>query len=123
MSATDHATHAAHEAHSGHEHGPLDHDGDHVEHSDWFYGKIAIALAAITGVEVAISYMDIGAAFMPILLILMAIKFLSVVSYFMHLKFDNRLFSWLFYTGVVLALGVYLAVLLTFHFFNGPPGN
>ena len=25
----------------------------------------------------------------------------------MHLKFDNRLFTWLFYTGVLLAVGVY----------------
>ena len=31
----------------------------------------------------------------------MVVKFFTVVAYFMHLKFDNRLFSLLFYTGPV----------------------
>ena len=52
------------------------------------------------------------------LLIMMAIKFVMVVSYFMHLKFDNKVFSWLFYTGLVLAVGVYCAALATFKFFG-----
>ena len=54
----------------------------------------------------------------PLLLIMMAIKFFAVVFYFMHLKFDNRLFGLLFYTGLFLAIGVYCAALLTFHFFS-----
>jgi len=37
----------------------------------------------------------------------------------MHLKFDNKLFSYLFYSGLVLAIGVYVAFLATFHFFTG----
>jgi len=48
---------------------------------------------------------------------MMAIKFVMVVSYFMHLKFDNKLFSWLFYAGLFLAVGVYVTALSTFHFF------
>ena len=52
------------------------------------------------------------------LLILMVIKFVMVVSYFMHLKFDNPLFSWLFYAGLLLAVGVYVAALATFEFFR-----
>ena len=36
----------------------------------------------------------------------------------MHLKFDNRLFSFLFYMGLVLAVGVYAVALATFHFFG-----
>ena len=47
----------------------------------------------------------------------MVAKFLTVVSYFMHLKFDNKLFSALFYTGLFLAVGVYCGALSTFHFF------
>ena len=35
----------------------------------------------------------------------------------MHLKFDNRLFSFLFYMGLVLAVFVYAVALATFHFF------
>ena len=49
----------------------------------------------------------------------MAVKFVTVVSYFMHLKFDNRIFSWLFYSGLILAVLVYVAALCTFQFFAG----
>lgn len=94
----------------------LSHDAAHV--SDQRYIVIALILAVITGMEVTISYVDIGPVFLPLLLILMAIKFFTVVLYFMHLKFDNRIFTVLFYMGLFLAVGVYCAALLTFHFFN-----
>jgi cytochrome c oxidase subunit 4 len=102
---------------------PAAHDEahDHDDHwSDLNYIKLALALAAITAIEVALSYMvdDLGAAFLPLLLGLMLIKFFSVVLFFMHLKFDNRLFSVMFYMGLVLAVGVYTATLLTFEFFS-----
>ena len=73
-----------------------------------------------TAVEVALSYMvdDLGALFLPILLVLMAIKFFAVVLFFMHLRFDNRLFSLLFYMGLGLAVTVYLVTLFTFRFFD-----
>jgi cytochrome c oxidase subunit 4 len=76
------------------------------------YVRIALILAAITALE------DFGWLFMPALMIMMVIKFVMVVSYFMHLKFDNKLFSWLFYTGLILAVGVYCAALATFKFFG-----
>ena len=84
------------------------------------YVQLALALAVITALEVALSYTkdDFGSFFLPLLLIMMAIKFFAVVFYFMHLKFDNRLFGMLFYTGLFLAIGVYCAALLTFHFFS-----
>jgi cytochrome c oxidase subunit 4 len=47
----------------------------------------------------------------------MVVKFVMVVSYFMHLKFDNRIFSLLFYVGLGLALFCYIAALATFKFF------
>lgn len=82
------------------------------------YVRIALILAAITGLEVSTYYVDFGRLFLPALLIMMAIKFVMVVSYFMHLKFDNKMFSWLFYSGLVLAVGVYCAALATFKFFG-----
>ena len=86
--------------------------------TDRQYIVIAVVLAVITAMEVTISYVDIGPIFLPALLILMAAKFLTVVSYFMHLKFDNKIFSFMFYLGLVLAVGVYSAALATFHFFG-----
>jgi cytochrome c oxidase subunit IV len=86
--------------------------------TDKQYIIIALILAVITAMEVTISYVHIGPLFLPILLILMILKFLTVVSYFMHLKFDNKIFSFMFYAGLVLAVGVYCAALSTFHFFS-----
>ena len=93
---------------------------EHEEHgmSDAGYIKIAVILAVITGLEVSTYYVDFGPFFMPALMIMMVAKFITVVSYFMHLKFDNKLFSFLFYAGLVLALGCYFAALATFQFFS-----
>ncbi len=82
------------------------------------YVRIALILAAITALEVSTYYVDFGPLFLPALLIMMAIKFVIVVSYFMHLKFDNKLFSWVFYAGLILAVIVYIVALSTFHFFS-----
>ena len=104
--ATKHATHAEHAEH-GESHGA----------SDKQYIVIAIILAVLTAIEVSTYYVDFGPLFMPTLLVLMVVKFVIVVSYFMHLKFDNKLFSWLFYSGLFLAIAVYVGALATFKFF------
>lgn len=85
--------------------------------SDAGYIKIALILAAITALEVSTYYVDFGPLFMPSLMIMMVVKFVMVVSYFMHLKFDNKIFTFMFYTGLGLALFVYITALATFKFF------
>jgi cytochrome c oxidase subunit 4 len=104
--AAEHSEHAAHDEHA--EHGM----------SIMGYVKVALVLAALTALEVATYFVDFGPFFMPVLLILMCVKFFIVVSYFMHLKFDNKLFSFMFYSGLFLAIGVYAAFLATFKFFS-----
>lgn len=96
-------------------------DDDHIDHwTDRKYVQLFVFLVVVTAVEVALSYMvdDLGALFLPLLLLLMAIKFFAVVLFFMHLKFDNRLFGLMFYMGLVLAIGVYVVALFTFRFFD-----
>lgn len=114
MSATDTLPHDDHTGHDSAAHG-----GGH-EHGlpDKGYVVVALILAVMTGIEVALSYIDVGPVFMPALLILMALKFFIVVSFFMHLKFDNKLFTAMFYSGLALAVFVYCGALLTFKFFN-----
>ena len=85
--------------------------------TDAGYVKIALILALITGLEVSTYYIDFGPLFLPLLLVMMVVKFVMVVSYFMHLKFDNRIFSFLFYVGLGLALFCYIVTLATFKFF------
>jgi cytochrome c oxidase subunit 4 len=115
MTTTEHADHGQQAGHA--EAGP--HDESHAHKPNSFYIKVAVALAIVTGVEVGLYYLDLGKLFLPTLLILMAVKFVTVVSLFMHLKFDNKIFSWLFYSGLFLAVFVYLAALMTFRFFDG----
>jgi cytochrome c oxidase subunit 4 len=85
--------------------------------TDAKYIRIALILAAITALEVSTYYVDFGPLFLPSLLIMMVIKFVMVVSYFMHLKFDSKVFSLMFYTGLGLAISVYAVALATFKFF------
>jgi cytochrome c oxidase subunit 4 len=94
--------------------------GHEVHHglSDPGYVMVAIVLAVITALEVSLTYIDVGPVFLPLLIVLMLIKFFSVVLFFMHLRFDNKLFSVLFYMGLFLAVGVYIVALFTFHVFD-----
>ena len=97
------------------------HDGSEVhEVTDKQYIFIAIILAVLTAMEVASTEIGgLGAFLVPALLIMMAVKFFIVVSYFMHLKFDSKLFSFMFYLGLIGALVLYTGMLATFHFFTG----
>jgi cytochrome c oxidase subunit 4 len=91
--------------------------GDHQHGAtDKQYIIIALILCVITAAEVTLTYIDVGPLFLPALLIMMAAKFLVVVSYFMHLKFDNKMFSFLFYMGLGLAVFVYAVALATFNY-------
>lgn len=94
------------------------HDGSQVhEVTDRQYIVVAVILAVLTALEVASTEVGLGSFLVPALLVMMTVKFFIVVSYFMHLKFDNKLFSFMFYLGLGGALVLYLAVLATFHFF------
>lgn len=90
--------------------------GTHHDHpGEAQYIKIALILAAITAVEVAFSYWDaVEDILAPSLILMSIIKFFLVVSFFMHLRFDSRLFRRLFIAGIGLAIFCYTAVLTTF---------
>ena len=107
MTTTEHAAPAA-----------SDHDA-HDEHpSEKNYWIIALILAVITAVEVALSYVDLGDAVAPLLLIGMVMKFFIVAAYFMHLKFDSKMARRLFISGLSLAVFCYLAMFMMFRQFG-----
>lgn len=96
-------------------------DAEHDEHmhpSDWKYVQIAIILAVLTAAEVATYYIDTGPLEIPILITLMVVKFVLVVMWFMHLKFDSPLFTRTFVAGLAMAVVVYIAVLSMFEFWS-----
>lgn len=95
------------------------HDTAHARPSQWEYVKIALVLAALTAAEVSLSYMDVGRTLQIFgLLVMMVIKFLLVVLWFMHLKFDSPGYGRAFTFGVALAATVYGAALLTLGVFR-----
>jgi cytochrome c oxidase subunit IV len=100
-------------AHDSSLHADDHHDDAHAGHpGERTYIKIAAILAVITIIEVAIYYiqwMHDKHLLVPALIALSAVKFFTVVSYFMHLKFDSRLLSYTFIVGLLFGLGLILA--------------
>jgi len=94
-------------------------ESHHDEHGLSFAAaiKLAIFLAVVTGLETLTYFVDFGAIAEPLIIILMIIKFATVVAYFMHLRYENWLFTLLFMIGIVVALGVYLVALITLQVF------
>ena len=91
---------------------PLVSRGDHAETSD--YVITGIALAGITAVEVALYYIDLGQwTLIGMLLVLSAAKFGLVVGFFMHLRYDSKLFSILFFGGLALAAACFTVAIAT----------
>jgi len=80
------------------------------------YVQIALLLAVLTAIEVALFYAEptVGSLVTPALLILAVLKFLLVVGYYMHLKYEKPILTRLFAGGFVLALMVYAVVLVAF---------
>ncbi len=82
------------------------------------YFIVAMILSAITAVEIAIFYATwLGHGIIPVLAILSTVKFALVVMFYMHLRYDARLFSSLFVGGLALAFSVVFALIGLFRFF------
>ena len=95
---------------------PEAHEDEHAEHhpSALKYAQIGIILAIITSVEVALYYFDLDYTVLVVsLVVLSATKFMLVVLWFMHLRFDNRLFSWFFFGAMLLTFVIFSAALAT----------
>ena len=102
--------HGGHDAHGEHD--------DHEAHASvGFYWMIGGILAILTAMEVAAFYMgeQLGSFEVPFLLILSAAKFALVVMFFMHLKFDSAVFTWVFLAGLVLAFLMVSALIVLYH--------
>jgi cytochrome c oxidase subunit 4 len=94
------------------------HDDAHAHaHPDWStYKWVALILTVITVVEVWIYYTPFAEhrLFVPSLLMMSAAKFAIVVMFYMHLKYDSKIFRALF-TGPLL-IGVVVIISLLFLF-------
>lgn len=87
----------------------------HSHPSPGDYVMIAVILAVLTAFEVGL-YMAGQAgtppfATVPALIFLTILKFALVAMWFMHLRFDRRIYSRVFVGGLILALVIYAVVL------------
>ena len=106
----------AHETHTSH----ADHTamGEQHEHPTWKqYKWVAVILTVITIVEVWVYYIPSfvqSRLFIPALLSMSALKFAIVVAYYMHLKYDHKLFRALFIGPLIIAAATMIVLLLLF---------
>jgi cytochrome c oxidase subunit IV len=100
--------------------GPDTHDADDHHPTARKYVNIAIVLAILTALEVSTYFFDFGVIAIPMLIVLMTIKFVMVAGFFMHLRYDTKVYSKLLYTGLAFALVLYAVTLLIFVFERAP---
>jgi cytochrome c oxidase subunit 4 len=79
------------------------------------YVGVAAILAVLTALEVMVFFMpSVQPVLVPLLLVLMAAKFTLVVLFFMHLKFDSKIFSGLFAGPLVIAAAIIMAMVVLY---------
>ena len=92
------------------------------EHPTWStYWKVAVILTIITAAEVWVYYTSLqnSPIFVPLLLFMSVVKFAIVVLFYMHLKYDHRLFKALFTGPLIIAISTLTALLFLFGKFAG----
>lgn len=93
----------------------------HEEHADHHpsprrYVQIAVILTVITALEVVVFLIEsLDSALMTGLILLLSFsKFVLVVGYYMHLKFDNWRFSAFFFFPFFIMISILVAMLALF---------
>ncbi len=96
------------------------HEIEHDQHTHpgtktyWIIGGI---LLVITGLEIGAYYVEeqLGGLTVPVILALSAAKFVLVVMFYMHLKYDSKIFSGVFLFPLTLAALVITGLILLYH--------
>lgn len=108
----DHMRHVA----EGHEEA-ADMGIEHTHPTPWTYIKVGLILVLITAVEVSAFYIpawEQSWIYIPSMLGMSAVKFAIVVMFYMHLKYDHRLFRTLFTGPLIIAMITIVALLFLF---------
>jgi len=84
------------------------------------YWGIFWILFVLTAIEIALYYLEVGeyvarGIAMPSLIILSTIKFVLVVQWYMHLKFDSKAFTGMFLFPLMLGALVIGSLFLLYH--------
>ncbi len=95
----------------------------HPVHGTRTYWIIGIILTVITAFEIAAYYFEdmLGGTVTTVILTLSAAKFILVAMFFMHLKYDNKIFSGIFIFPLALATLIISALILLYHVLHPMP--
>jgi cytochrome c oxidase subunit IV len=92
--------------------------------SDRTYLKIGSVLFILTAIEIALYFVEDALdsdwgfyALIGSLIFLSSIKFVLVVMYYMHLKWDDRMFTWFFLAGLFVAAAIILAMMAMYRYY------
>jgi len=82
------------------------------------YIAIALVLGVLTALEVMVFYVEaLAPVLVPILLVLSAAKFVLVVGFFMHLKYDTHILRGLFFGPLAIAVAIIVAMMALYGYF------
>jgi hypothetical protein len=110
-----------------------EHAAEHEHSSAGKYVQVAVILFTLTALEVLLYEISYGSLsesmaglsgslepwFVEVLLLLSFFKFWYVAMFYMHLKMDMKLLSWLFLFSLMLATGIILALIALFVYNRG----
>jgi len=76
------------------------------------YVRVALVLTAVTALEVGVIYVrQLAPIIVPLLLAMSAAKFALVAIFFMHLRYDSRVLTFVFVGPLILATGLAVALM------------
>jgi len=76
------------------------------------YVLVFVALAVLTVIEVGVTYLPVPRA--PVLVPLALVKAGLVALFYMHLRYDRRVFAFVFLAGLLMGIGLILSLLALF---------
>src|SRR3989475_8447940 len=89
-----------------------DHRQEGAHASAWTYIKVALVLTGVTALEVGVIYVrQLTPIIVPLLLAMSAAKFALVVLFYMHLRYDSRVLTFVFVGPLILATGLAVALM------------
>jgi len=86
---------------------------DNKERKHPNYVGVFVALTVLTAAEVGVTYLPIPRV--PVLIPLALLKAGLVALFYMHLKFDRRVFAAIFAMGLLVGVGLLLSMIALFN--------
>lgn len=89
------------------------HEDHHHVSPMWVFSSVFVALLFLTVLTYLVSYAALGPASLPVAMIVALVKGSLVVGFFMHLKYEDR-----FYSFLLLCTILFVSIFFTFVLFD-----